>query len=46
MAIGAVLVIGAIVVVADLIVSIIGRSKGKRDVIGRDYVVEKLDVGG
>ncbi|WP_265094301.1 hypothetical protein, partial [Staphylococcus aureus] len=31
---------------ADLNVSIIGRSKGKRDVIGHDYVVEKLDVGG
>jgi len=29
---------------ADLNVSIIGRSKGKRDVIGHDYVVEKLDV--
>jgi len=25
---------------ADLNVSIIGRSKGKRDVIGHDYVVE------
>ena len=31
---------------AELNVSIIGRSKGKRDVIGHDYVVEKLDVGG
>ena len=31
---------------ADLNVSIIGRSKGKRDVIGQDYVVEKLEVGG
>ena len=29
---------------ADLNVSIIGRSRGKRTVIGRDYVVEKLDV--
>ncbi|MFK0344654.1 tRNA (uridine(54)-C5)-methyltransferase TrmA [Pseudomonas asiatica] len=27
-------------------VSIIGRSKGKRLVIGRDYAVEKLDVAG
>jgi hypothetical protein len=27
-------------------VSVIGRSKGKREVIGHDYVVEKLDVGG
>ena len=31
---------------ADLNVSVIGRSKGKREVIGRDYVVEKLEVGG
>jgi tRNA/tmRNA/rRNA uracil-C5-methylase (TrmA/RlmC/RlmD family) len=31
---------------ADLNVSVIGRSKGKREVIGHDYVVEKLDVGG
>lgn len=31
---------------ADLNVSIIGRSRGKRSVIGRDYVVEKLDVAG
>jgi tRNA (uracil-5-)-methyltransferase len=31
---------------ADLNVSIIGRSKGKREVIGHDYVVEKLEVGG
>ena len=31
---------------ADLNVSIIGRSKGKRDVIGHDYVIEKLEVGG
>ena len=30
---------------ADLNVSIIGRSKGKREVIGHDYVVEKLEVG-
>ncbi|WP_286918992.1 tRNA (uridine(54)-C5)-methyltransferase TrmA [Pseudomonas sp. UBA6753] len=30
----------------DLGVSIIGRSKGKRLVIGRDYAVEKLDVAG
>ncbi|MCX2890669.1 tRNA (uridine(54)-C5)-methyltransferase TrmA [Pseudomonas sp. DCB_BI] len=30
----------------DLSVSIIGRSKGKRLVIGRDYAVEKLDVAG
>ncbi len=29
----------------DLNVSVIGRSKGKREVIGRDYVVEKFDVG-
>ena len=31
---------------ADLKVSVIGRSKGKREVIGQDYVVEKLEVGG
>lgn len=31
---------------ADLGVSLIGRSKGKRLVIGRDYAVEKLDVAG
>lgn len=31
---------------ADLGVSIIGRSKGKREVLGQDYVVEKLEVGG
>jgi tRNA (uracil-5-)-methyltransferase len=31
---------------ADLQVSIIGRSKGKRLVIGRDYAVEELEVGG
>jgi tRNA (uracil-5-)-methyltransferase len=31
---------------AELNVSVIGRSKGKREVIGHDYVVEKLDVGG
>jgi tRNA (uracil-5-)-methyltransferase len=31
---------------ADLGVSIIGRSKGKREVLGLDYVVEKLEVGG
>jgi tRNA (uracil-5-)-methyltransferase len=31
---------------ADLGVSVIGRSKGKRLVIGRDYAVEKLDVAG
>ncbi len=31
---------------ADLDVSVIGRSKGKRLVIGRDYAVEKLDVAG
>ncbi|MGO0691909.1 tRNA (uridine(54)-C5)-methyltransferase TrmA [Pseudomonas guariconensis] len=30
----------------DLDVSIIGRSKGKRLVIGRDYAVEKLNVAG
>ena len=30
----------------DLGVSVIGRSKGKRLVIGRDYAVEKLDVAG
>ncbi|MFK4233081.1 MULTISPECIES: tRNA (uridine(54)-C5)-methyltransferase TrmA [Pseudomonas] len=30
----------------DLGVSIIGRSKGKRLVIGRDYAVEKLNVAG
>ncbi|PYB81827.1 tRNA (uridine(54)-C5)-methyltransferase TrmA [Pseudomonas sp. LB-090624] len=30
----------------DLGVSIIGRSKGKRLVIGRDYAMEKLDVAG
>ena len=31
---------------ADLNVSIIGRSKGKREVIGLDYVIEQMDVGG
>lgn len=31
---------------AELGVSLIGRSKGKRLVIGRDYAVEKLDVAG
>ena len=31
---------------ADLGVSIIGRSKGKRAVIGRDYAVESLEVAG
>lgn len=31
---------------AELNVSIIGRSRGKRTVIGRDYVVEKLEVAG
>ena len=31
---------------ADLGVSIIGRSKGKRVVIGRDYAVESLEVAG
>ena len=31
---------------ADLGVSLVGRSKGKRLVIGRDYAVEKLDVAG
>ncbi|HKS12692.1 MAG TPA: tRNA (uridine(54)-C5)-methyltransferase TrmA [Pseudomonas sp.] len=31
---------------ADLGVSIIGRSKGKRLVIGRDYAVESLEVAG
>ncbi|MEX5353556.1 tRNA (uridine(54)-C5)-methyltransferase TrmA [Pseudomonas juntendi] len=31
---------------SDLGVSLIGRSKGKRLVIGRDYAVEKLDVAG
>ncbi|WP_311971756.1 tRNA (uridine(54)-C5)-methyltransferase TrmA [Pseudomonas baltica] len=30
----------------ELDVSIIGRSKGKRVVIGRDYAVEELQVGG
>lgn len=30
----------------DLGVSVIGRSKGKRVVIGRDYAVEELAVGG
>ncbi|GLO16439.1 tRNA/tmRNA (uracil-C(5))-methyltransferase [Pseudomonas putida] len=30
----------------ELGVSVIGRSKGKRLVIGRDYAVEKLDVAG
>jgi tRNA (uracil-5-)-methyltransferase len=31
---------------AELNVSVIGRSKGKREVIGHDYVIEKLEVGG
>lgn len=31
---------------ADLGVSLVGRSKGKRLVIGRDYAVEKLQVAG
>ena len=31
---------------AELNASIIGRSRGKRHVIGRDYVVEKLEVAG
>lgn len=31
---------------SDLSVSIIGRSKGKRVVIGRDYAVEALEVAG
>lgn len=31
---------------ADLSVSLIGRSKGQRLVIGHDYVTEKLDVAG
>ncbi|MHA6163484.1 tRNA (uridine(54)-C5)-methyltransferase TrmA [Pseudomonas sichuanensis] len=31
---------------AELNVSVIGRSKGKRLVIGRDYAVEKLDIAG
>ncbi|MDO7903923.1 tRNA (uridine(54)-C5)-methyltransferase TrmA [Pseudomonas sp. K1(2024)] len=31
---------------ADLEVSVIGRSKGKRVVIGRDYALEQLDIGG
>ncbi|QXH36453.1 tRNA (uridine(54)-C5)-methyltransferase TrmA [Pseudomonas muyukensis] len=31
---------------ADLSVSVIGRSKGKRVVIGRDYAVEKLTIAG
>ncbi len=31
---------------SELNVSIIGRSKGKRLVIGRDYAVEELQVGG
>ena len=30
----------------DLDISVIGRSKGKRVVIGRDHVVEKLEVAG
>jgi len=30
----------------DLDVSVIGRSKGKRTVIGRDYALERLDVAG
>lgn len=30
----------------ELHVSIIGRSRGKRSVIGRDYVIEELTVGG
>ena len=30
----------------DLDISVIGRSKGKRIVIGRDHVVEKLEVAG
>ena len=30
----------------DLDISVIGRSKGKRAVIGRDHVVEKLEVAG
>jgi tRNA (uracil-5-)-methyltransferase len=37
---------GRVQLAADLNVSVIGRSKGKREVIGHDYVVEKLDVGG
>nr|GFD53824.1 tRNA (uracil-5-)-methyltransferase [Tanacetum cinerariifolium] len=31
---------------ADLKVSVIGRSKGQRLVIGRDYVTEELEVAG
>ncbi|MEB0043376.1 MULTISPECIES: tRNA (uridine(54)-C5)-methyltransferase TrmA [unclassified Pseudomonas] len=31
---------------ADLNVSVIGRSKGKRIVIGRDYAIETLEVAG
>lgn len=31
---------------SELDVSVIGRSKGKRLVIGRDYALEKLDVAG
>lgn len=31
---------------SELQVSIIGRSRGKRLVIGRDYVIEELNVGG
>ncbi len=31
---------------ADLGISLIGRSKGKRVVIGRDFAVEKLEVAG
>ena len=31
---------------ADLQVSIVGRSRGKRTVLGRDYVIEELTVGG
>ncbi|MGE7993055.1 tRNA (uridine(54)-C5)-methyltransferase TrmA [Pseudomonas sp. NPDC089554] len=31
---------------ADLDVSVIGRSKGKRLVVGRDYAVEQLDIAG
>jgi tRNA (uracil-5-)-methyltransferase len=30
----------------ELQVSIVGRSRGKRTVIGRDYVIEELTVGG
>ncbi|EGH19362.1 tRNA (uracil-5-)-methyltransferase, partial [Pseudomonas savastanoi pv. glycinea str. race 4] len=31
---------------AELNVSLIGRSKGQKLIIGQDYVTEKLDVAG